>query len=135
MADTTSGGTIINDALTLTCIGRTILAVGTWVEVVGDYEVDLPSARGSLSVLGFVIVGNKNAGEDVSVMTDGDCVYPFPAADIIDAGNPVVIDANGKVSAYDPSSSPGHADNCCNIAGLALTSAAQAGQLIDVVVD
>jgi hypothetical protein len=133
MADITYNGVIPNKGVNLTCIGTTVLSVNDWVEVTAAYEVDLPTSRGSYSIIGYVIVANSVAGEDVTVATRGNSVETFVAADTIAAGDPVVINTSGEVSAYDPSASPGSADTCCMIIGVALTAAVVTGSL-DVLV-
>jgi hypothetical protein len=129
MASITYGGAVPNKGVNLTCVGNTQLDVGDFVEIMGAYEVDLPTARASLSIAGYIIVANAAAGEDVTVASRFNSVETFTAGGIIAAGNPVVIGTNGRVYAYDPSSSPGSADDCCAIIGIALTAAAAAGSL------
>ena len=133
MADITYGGVIPNKGVNLTCVGTTKLSVNDWVEVGAAYEVDLPVARGSYSIIGYVIVANSAAGENVTVATRASSVETFKAADTIVAGDPVVVNTAGKVSAYDSTSSPGSADTCCMIVGVALTAAVVDGSL-DVLV-
>jgi hypothetical protein len=129
MTTTTYGGVVPNKGVNLTCIGRALLAVNDWVEVVANYEVDIPATRGSLSIAGFVLVANKAAGGDITVSSRFKAVDTFVAADAIVAGDPVVITDTGKVSAYNPLSSPGAMDSCCSIVGIALTEANVGGKL------
>lgn len=129
MTTTTYGGVVPNKGVNLTCIGTSLLAVGDWVEVVAAYVVDIPTTRGSLSVAGFVLVTNKAVGGDVTVSSRFKAVDTFAAADVIAAGDPVVVDTDGAVSAYDPLSSPGSGDSCCSIVGIALTAAIAGGSL------
>lgn len=133
MASIEHGGVIPNKGVNLTCVGTTLLSVGDWVEVVDEYEVDIPTTRGSLSVVGYIIVANSAIGEDVTVAGRGNSVEEFTAGGAIDAGDPVVINDEGEVVAYDPTSSPGSGDSCCSIVGIALTSAADGSEL-DVMV-
>lgn len=131
MSTITYGGVVPNKGVNLTCIGNTLLSVGDWVEVMGAYEVDIPTARGSLSIAGFVLVANTVAGGDVTVSSRFKAVDTFTAGGVIAAGDPVVVDLDGDLVAYDPLSSPGSEDSCCAIVGIALT-AAIAGGLLDV---
>jgi len=126
MANVTSGGVIPNKGVNITCIGHSVLAVGTWVCITDPYHVSLPDARGDLSICGYVIVANKTAGDDVTVASRFQLVDTFTVGAAVSAGDPVVAGTDGKLYPYDPSSSPGSADSCCSILGIALTDAAAA---------
>jgi hypothetical protein len=131
MAHVTYGGVVSNKGVNLTCVGHTVLAVGTWVCITDPYHVELPDSRGDLGVCGYILVANKNAGDDVTVASRFQLVETFTMGGAVNAGDPVVAGTNGKLYAYDPSSSPGSADSCCSILGIALTDAGAAG-LADV---
>jgi len=131
MASVTKGGVIPNKGVNLTCIARAVYAVGTWVAVTDPYFVELPDIRGDLSVVGYVLVGNKNAGDDVTIASRFQLVDTFTMGGAVDAGDPVVAGSDGKLYAYDPASSPGAMDDCCSILGIALTDAS-AGAGADV---
>lgn len=123
MANTNSGGVIPNKGVNLTCIGHAVYDVGTWVAITGPYYVELPDIRGDLSVAGYVLVANKSAGEDVTVASRFQLVDTFIMGGAVEAGDPVVAGSDGKLYAYDPTSSPGTMDDCCSIIGIALTDA------------
>jgi hypothetical protein len=123
VANVTYGGVIPNKGVNLTCIGHAILTVGQWVCITDPYHVQIPDARGDLSVIGYVLVANKAAGDDVTVATRFQLVDTFTMGAAVNAGDPVVAGADGKLYPYDPSASPGPADSCCSILGIALTDA------------
>ena len=126
MANVTSGGVVPNKGVNITCIGHGVLTVGQWVCITDPYHVQLPDARGDLSTIGYVLVGNKVTGEDVTVATRFKCVDTFLMGLAVSAGDPVVVGTNGKLYPYSPSASPGFSDSCCSIVGIALTDAAAA---------
>jgi len=121
MATVTKGGVIPNKGVNLTCIGEGVLPVGTWVEITDPYYVELNDTRGDFSALGYIIVGNKVSGEDVTVATRFKLVDTFVMGMATNAGDPVVVGDDGKLWPYSPSASPGYADDCCMIVGIALT--------------
>lgn len=125
------GGVVPNKGVNLTCIGHAVYTVGTWVAITDPYHVELPDSRGDLSICGYVLVANSVAGGDVTISSRFKCVDTFTMGGAVVAGDPVVVGTDGKLYAYDPSSSPGNADSCCSIVGLALTDAS-AGGLADV---
>lgn len=138
---TTSAGGKITGLLALTCTTDIALQVGDFVHLVGDYKVAL--ADGSKPVLGHVSVRNvkRALGDDTTgssfpvASTPGDVTVEVPgfyvkthAADAaIAAGQPVGIGAGGDLVVDPGDGTVGHV-------GLALTSAAAAGTLIDVLV-
>jgi len=127
MATVTYGGAIPNKGVNLTMVGDSVLAVNDWVYISGAYACDKPAARGDYGIIGYVIVANSAIGGDVTVATMGNSVETFVAGGTIAAGDALVASTDGKLYAYDPTSSPGAADNCCSIIGWALTAASAAG--------
>ncbi len=123
MANTNYGGVIPNKGVNLTCIGHAVYAIGTWVALTDPYHVELPAARGDLNIIGYVVVGNANAGDDVTVATRFQEVQTFTAGEAMSAGDALVAGTDGSLYVYDPTSSPGDGDSCCSIVGIALTDA------------
>lgn len=145
MTTKASGGKITG-LLALTMEAQVALTTGQWVHVTGDYAVNL--ADGSRPVLGHVSVANTRRESDpnytrypvsevpgdVTVEARGLYVKETAAAGVIAAGAWVVVAADNRVRAYDPTAAPGAADTADEIIGIALTGAAAAGDLIDVLV-
>jgi hypothetical protein len=108
MTTKTSGGKITG-LLALTCEAQEALDVGDWVQLVGDYEVEL--ADGTKPVLGKcsvsnkkrvssvlgTSVGNANVPGDVTIETPAFWVSTEVAAADVTAGQEVAITANGLV--------------------------------------
>lgn len=117
----TDPGQAIGSAIGLTCIGNTILTVGQPVEIMDDYEVDVPSARASINVIGTITKANTVAGGDVTVECRGSMVRTMVAGAAVAVGA-VVVDDVGKVQNYD-AAYPGGGDTCCAVIGWALHAA------------
>lgn len=136
MATKTAKGKITG-LLALTMEAQVPTDIGDPVHVSGDYEVEI--ADGSKPVLGFVSVSNKqrfsnsmstSVGNakvpgDVTVEARGFMVRTIPAGDAFDAGEEVGINGDGDLVA-------GGADVAT--VGISLMAAADAGDLVDVLV-
>ncbi len=97
---------------------------GQLVELTGDETVG-PASAGSTKVIG-VALKDAAQNEKVTVVTEG--VVEVTAAGAINAGDKVQAAANGQVSAWSASA----AGDSAKIIGLAITSAAAAGDTIKI---
>lgn len=127
MADVTYGGVIPNKGVNLTAIGADKMVKGTWVEISGPYQVSIPMTRGSLSICGYVLIGNDKAGGDVTIASKFTCIDTFAIAEDVEAGDPIVVGDNGVLYVFDSVSSPGSGDDASSIVGIALTNATAGG--------
>lgn len=136
MATKKAGGRITG-AIALTVEASVALQEGDYVMVTDDYTVGLADA--SKPVIGFVSVRNVkrvlsdtastfpvgNPGGDVTVEAHGFNVHTRVAAEAIEAGNYVEVDATGALT-------DGGAVATVATVGIALTGATAAGQAVDV---
>lgn len=122
---TTVAGNRITGHIGLTCWSEELIAEGLVVEIVGDYEVALPSGANSTTLLGHVIVGNKGITlqDNLTVESYGVAVSVLTSGEAIDAGELVSADTAGKVVATTTL----HA-----AIGMALTTTTDADQDIDI---
>ena len=100
------------------------ITAGQLVELTGD-ETVAPASAGSTKVLG-VAMKDAAAGELVTVITEG--VVEVTAAGAVSAGSKVQAAANGQVSAWSATA----AGDSAKLVGVALTSAAAAGDKIKI---